>query len=192
MLWCQKGRSNEVIHWEERGTRCPVMPQSLMLSVIFLVKDNAAEEFNGAVRVITGRRREKFVCAHQKKLQVICSANKKESEWSVLSSHPHPLFSLVYTRSNLQEWSRVKAQVCLTRSCFLPILHLRESSLILKEKTLNPEIAMLRFEQHSAEAVVFTGRGEQQLTSPWLYLVNTKVNEIPLVLHIFFNCFLLH
>lgn len=38
-----------------------------------------------------------------------------------------------------------------------PILHLRESSLFLKEKTLNCEIAL--FEQNSAETVVFTGWG---------------------------------
>lgn len=55
-----------------------------MLSVIFLVKDNAAEEFNGAVRVITGRRRERFVCAHRKKLRVVFRSlqggKEKESE----------------------------------------------------------------------------------------------------------------
>lgn len=67
-----------VIHREERrgekrGTRCPVMLQKLMLSVIFFVKDNATEEFNGPVRVIT----ERFVHAHQKKLAVVCSAYKK-------------------------------------------------------------------------------------------------------------------
>lgn len=69
-----------MVHREERGTLCPVMLQWLMLSVIFLVKDNAVEEFNGAIRVITGRSRERFVHAHQKKLHVVCSAYKKESE----------------------------------------------------------------------------------------------------------------
>lgn len=80
MLWCQKLE----IKWgdsprqEERRTRCPVMLQKLMLSVIFLAKDNATEEFNGPVRVIIERSRERFVCMHQKKLQVVCSAYKKK------------------------------------------------------------------------------------------------------------------
>lgn len=38
-----------------------------------------------------------------------------------------------------------------------PVLHLRESSLFLKEKTLNCEIAL--FELNSTETVVFTGWG---------------------------------
>lgn len=48
-----------------------------MLSVIFLVKDNAAEQFNGPITVITGRSRDRFVRAHQKKLQVVCSVSRK-------------------------------------------------------------------------------------------------------------------
>lgn len=52
---------------------------------------------------------------------------------------------------------RARVQVCLTRSCFLSILHWRDSSLVLKEKTLNPEIAALGFEPSSAETAAFTG-----------------------------------
>lgn len=63
---------------EARGTQRLVM--QLMQSVIFLLKDNAAEQFNGPVSVITGRSGERSVRAHQKKLQVVCSAYKKR-EW---------------------------------------------------------------------------------------------------------------
>lgn len=75
-----------------------------------------------------------------------------------------------------------------------PILHLRDSSLFLKEKTLNPEIAV--FEQNSTETVVFTGRGVQQFTAPWLYLGNTEVNLYCSIdtdgTIAFIHCFLLH
>lgn len=149
-----------------------------MLSAIFLVKDNAAEEFNGAVRVITERNTERFVRAHQKKLQVVCSAYQKKNQ-NNLSSLPIPIFSPPWCTlrvRNLFEWSRVTAQVCLTRSCFLPILHLWDSSLFLKEKTLNPEIAAMRFEQNSTETVVFISWGVQQFTALWLYPGNPKNN----------------
>lgn len=80
ICWCFDARARDQMWWfteerrgEKSGTRCPVMLQKLMLSVIFLVKDNATEEFNEPIRVIT----ERFVHAHQKKLQVVCNAHKK-------------------------------------------------------------------------------------------------------------------
>ena len=69
-----------------------------MLSVIFLVKDNAAEEFNGALRVITGRNRGRFARTNQTKLQVVCSAyqkkkRKEKKNQNNPSSLPFPLLS---------------------------------------------------------------------------------------------------
>lgn len=69
----------------------PVMLQ-LMLSVIFLVKDNAAEKFNGPIREVTVRSRERFLSAHQKKLEVVCSTSKKKRR-NNLSSLAIPCFS---------------------------------------------------------------------------------------------------
>lgn len=66
-----------------------------MLSVIFLVKDNTAEEFNGALRVITGRNRERFARTNPTKLLVVCSAyhKKKKKNQNNPSSLPLPLLS---------------------------------------------------------------------------------------------------
>lgn len=65
---------------EERESQCPV-------------KDNAAEEFNGALRLITGRRGGGvFACVHQKKLQVTSGAHKNKLEFNLaLSSFVYPL-----------------------------------------------------------------------------------------------------
>lgn len=53
----------------------------------------------------------------------------------------------------------------LSDKVMLPsILHLRDSLLLLKEKTQNPEIAV--FGQNSTEMVVFAGWGVQQFTIP--------------------------
>lgn len=75
-----------------------------------------------------------------------------------------------------------------------PILHLRESSLFLKEKTLNCEIAL--FEQNSAETVVFTGWGYIAVYNP-LTVFGKCLSQCKLLYKyqsriVFIYCFILH
>lgn len=55
----------------------------------------------------------------------------------------------------------MRARVCLTRSCLSPTLHPRDSSAFLKEKTLNPKIATLRFQHLRGDGGVYrSGRAD--------------------------------
>lgn len=162
-LWYQNWRSNEVIQGEEerRGEGNAVPCDAAIADFIchFPSQGQCCWRVQWSYKSDNReKQREIYVCTPheiagcleclQKRIGKIC---------------PLPLLFFVSALwctlqvSNLYEWRRVRARVCLTRSCFSPTLHLRDSSAFLKEKTLNPKIVMLRFWQLHRDGGVLQG-----------------------------------